>query len=1453
MEASEDANYVIGGEEYRVLERLSNLAASRTLLVEASRRRMHLRLISGCRADDVELRSRKLRELAAAGAGLVAPLEVCESDGQVCALRAWVDAEPFDAYARRFKFSAKRLEQALNIGVKLCRTVEGLHHARIAHGALRNTNVFFEKDGSPVVTDPVLGDSVPAKQNALEDVRALGLLLCRLYTGKPELVINDYTLMMLAKARVPRQLLRVLWQAIHEEPSMRFPDAATLGRALREVPLPEYQRTVQVRALPDNVGPSDGLPPWLRNAAIFVVVLGMIAGAAWLLRGYGSKATSASSQPVASATPAAGSATIDARLLRPRFTFETNLGKIEIEANGDAAPIAVLNFARHVEAGSFDGVAFDRVVPNVVIQAGQFTMTGDRKRSSLPPVRNEWLNGAEAVAGTVGMSRQGNDPDTITTTFFINLADNRRAFGTRKDGTGEVIFGKVVGGADVVQSISKSKTVNKNGGAWPEPPVYITSAYFSQGFESGEVLRALEGKQPPRTTLESGVVVEDVVIGRGREFDPSRSVTLHYVGKLENGKRFDSSRDRGEPSTFPAGRYLQGLAEGLGGMRVGGRRFITIPPELGYGGTEIPGIPANSTLVFDVQFVSQAASEPPLALPASSGVANGDPPAQPAGSIRVVYHRYDNVYDRPGLWVWNPDRAESIPGREIKPVHIGDEGASFDIRMKDLGVQGRSGERIGIIPRLRSSWDFKDGSDRFWTPDLGNAVWLVQDDNSVYSEAPVREPAVKQALLEDERTVRFLANHPLNEAMLNNTGSFQVNLAGRSITATKVLPVRDGNGAVISALATFPSSLFPLPPQATASIAGMKESPLLLGAIQKDPSRFNMDAPMGVSFVGGQATFTVFAPNAQSLNIEIFGSLDATSPSRTVPMRQGENSIWEASTAKSEVEGSFYSYSVTLRGERQPKRVADPAAVNHVGRPDRTRVTDPRSTDPPGFRPIPRPSFSGEMKDAVIYELHVQAFTAGGGTTHRQPGKYLGVVETGTTLSSARSVTTGLDHLKELRVTHVQLMPVSEFVPAPGSKGGYDWGYWPLAWMTPRGDFASTKDGDVRLREFKQMVQALHAEGIGVIVDLPLAQLSVQTSIESIAPGAFTFPDVKGRPATIGDQAYRIDSTAPAARALMLQTVRFWMEEMGADGVRIEGLGHIDMKTAEEILATARAINPAALIYGTPWGSGPSPHGQTTDKAALAGTGVAAYNDTYRDALKGEPLGSIMGFVQEPRSSARKVEGLIAGSIDEFATSPNDVLNLLTDHDGCTLWDKLAATTNLPDQERMKVHLLAQGILLVTQGGVLLNGGDELIWSRNGDCWGWEAGLQVNITPWANKARYRFSTEYLAGLIALRREHPVFRLGSAEEIRTRVRFLPAAQLPDPSCITLTINGSGLDGEAWATVFIAINPTPGALSLRLPDAQTWQVHVENGRASTSPLSVATGRVQVPGRTIMVMAR
>jgi len=646
---------IINGRDYTVLRDLGGGLFHESALIEGTGGREVLRRYPVALADELERQWQRWREagLGMGAADLVGFTEVGMLEGRPFVLRRWIDTEPFDAHVRRAKFNWRAPGEALEVGQAICRPIAALHRLGLLHGHVTNNNVFFGEGGAPVLTDPWLarptamvlhharkgavrpGSLAPEQQHlrtkvdSRTDVWALGLLLSRLYTRKPDLVVNHRILMELYGAKLPIGLLKVLWQAIQEDATNRFPDAGTLATALAEVTLAEHQRTVHVRPAPSAKGVGDGMNPALKKAAIVVVVVGALAGGAWLLR----EQTIEPAKPqqdsasVVSPAPTPAPAAFDPRLLRPRFTFETNLGKFEIEAYGDAAPIAVQNFAKHVEAGSFDGVAFDRVVPNFVIQAGQFTMTGERKSSSLPPIRNEWLSGGEAVAGTVGMSRLGNDPDSITTTFFINMADNRRVFGTRKDATGEIIFGKVVAGADVVQAIAQSKTVNKFGGAWPDPPVYITSAYWSRGFDATQVLDALEAARPRTATLPNGVVIEDVVVGRGREFDPACMIAVHCVGKSENGAVFMSSREIGEPMTLEPGSYSRGLGEGLAGMRIGGRRFITIPPELGFASAEIANIPANATLIFDIQLIAQ--SDP---RPRGSGASSTSPPDARTGA-----------------------------------------------------------------------------------------------------------------------------------------------------------------------------------------------------------------------------------------------------------------------------------------------------------------------------------------------------------------------------------------------------------------------------------------------------------------------------------------------------------------------------------------------------------------------------------------------------------------------------------------------------------------------------------------------------------------------------------------------------------------------------------------------------------------------------------------------------
>lgn len=280
-------SFSFSGNTYSVVRVLVDHPARSSYHVQAGDQHFHLRHLQGVAEKQLHERLARLRETQTSPRHVL-PSEVALDEENTYVLRPWVDQEPFELFVRRFRFAPKRLAEALNIGVQLCRAVEGLHHRSLAHGALKNSNVFLEKDRTPVVVDAAL--CMESSMALQDDVRSLGLLLCRILARDPDLEVSDRILMRLYKARVPKHLLRVLWQAIHDDPAMRFPDAATLGRALREVSLPEYKRTVDVRPLPEGAVPN-GVAPAIRNTALFVCGVGVVALGSWIFRDGNGSAT----------------------------------------------------------------------------------------------------------------------------------------------------------------------------------------------------------------------------------------------------------------------------------------------------------------------------------------------------------------------------------------------------------------------------------------------------------------------------------------------------------------------------------------------------------------------------------------------------------------------------------------------------------------------------------------------------------------------------------------------------------------------------------------------------------------------------------------------------------------------------------------------------------------------------------------------------------------------------------------------------------------------------------------------------------------------------------------------------------------------------------------------------------------------------------------------------------
>jgi peptidyl-prolyl cis-trans isomerase A (cyclophilin A) len=354
----------------------------------------------------------------------------------------------------------------------------------------------------------------------------------------------------------------------------------------------------------------------------------------------------------------------------------TSMGDLVIELNQEKAPISVQNFLAYADEGFYNGTIFHRVIPNFVIQGGGYDAELKQKPTKAA-IKNEWTNGLKNVRGTLSMARLPMQPDSATSQFFISVKDNT-PLDTPRDGAGYAVFGKVIQGLDVVDKIKGVATTRKESATKdmmsdvPVEPVIIKSVArvepdaikdaiaAAQAAEAEEAKKKAEeankkmeafkadwnkatdfvksrGADPTKgTTTQTGLWLVDVTAGTGETPKPTDRVKVHYTGWLPDGTKFDSSVDRGQPAELSLNRVIKGWTEGMSTMKVGGKRYLIIPPELGYGaGGQPPKIPPSSVLVFEIELLGISTDQPaqpqmPPQPPPSAGQPQAPKPGQPA-------------------------------------------------------------------------------------------------------------------------------------------------------------------------------------------------------------------------------------------------------------------------------------------------------------------------------------------------------------------------------------------------------------------------------------------------------------------------------------------------------------------------------------------------------------------------------------------------------------------------------------------------------------------------------------------------------------------------------------------------------------------------------------------------------------------------------------------------------
>ncbi len=626
---------------------------------------------------------------------------------------------------------------------------------------------------------------------------------------------------------------------------------------------------------------------------------------------------------------------------------------------------------------------------------------------------------------------------------------------------------------------------------------------------------------------------------------------------------------------------------------------------------------------------------------------------------------------------------------------------------------------------------------------------------------------------------------------------------------------------------------------------------------------FHYPGELGVKYSNRQSEFRLWAPTASNVLLVTYPTGNDSKGTKT-PMSKGEQGTWYLDVA-GDLHGIYYNYLVTVDGMTQ--EAMDPYAKACGVNGNRGMVVDMQRTDPDGWQDLVRPTLS-HFINSIIYELHVRDFTIWSESGVQQKGKFLGMTERGTTV--CHSVSTGLDHLSELGITHVQLMPCYDFSTIDECKldAEYNWGYDPQNYNIPEGSYATDPyHGGIRIREFKEMIMALKEQGIRVVLDVVYnhTYLAAESHLNKIVPGYYYRQDPYGNLTNGSGCGNELASERSMVRKMITDSVVYWANEYKIDGFRFDLMALLDIVTINEIRSALNDVDSSIIVYGEGWIGGHSPLPDNCkalkgNVRQLPGTGV--FNDDVRDAVKGHVFfGEQPGFVNGAIGMEESVKCGIVGATDHdqvdynqvlfshfpWAAEPAQSINYVEAHDNYTLWDKLLKTNpNDSEEVRMAMHKMSAAIILTSQGIPFLHGGMEFLRSKNGDHNSYKSPDSINQINWMQKCKYKGIFSYYQGLIQLRKTHPAFRMKTTGEIQSNLCFLP---MPAGQMLGYVLTKANAD--PWQKIVVVFNATSTGRLIDLP-GNHWIIVVNQKQAGINELGrVMTDKVVVPGRTSLVL--
>ena len=630
---------------------------------------------------------------------------------------------------------------------------------------------------------------------------------------------------------------------------------------------------------------------------------------------------------------------------------------------------------------------------------------------------------------------------------------------------------------------------------------------------------------------------------------------------------------------------------------------------------------------------------------------------------------------------------------------------------------------------------------------------------------------------------------------------------------------------------------------------------------------------LGAVYTDEKTSFRVWAPTASEVMLNLYEEGSGDNLIQAVNMAKDVNGTW-VYEAKGDLNGTYYTYSVTVDGKT--KEAVDLYARSTGVNGERGMILDLDSTNPSGFSGEKRPAFVNPT-DAVIYELHVRDLSSDKSSGIQNVGKFLEFTERDTTNSNGTA--TGLDHLIDLGVTHVQILPSFDYATVDESKADnnqFNWGYDPKNYNTPEGSYSTNaEDGAVRVNEYKQMVQSLHKNNIRVIMDVVYNHTfdTEESNFQKIVPNYYyrkngeAFSNASG----CGNETA---SERSMVRKYIVDSVVYWATEYHVDGFRFDLMGIHDIETMNAIREALDKVDPSILVYGEGWTGGDSvleEDERAVKKNMDAIEGIAAFSDDIRDGMKGNVFdANDTGFVSGKEGMEETIKYAAAGAVEHeqvditkneksdlfWAKEPTQVINYASCHDNLTLWDKLAVSNGDDSvEDRIKMNKLCSAIVFTSQGIPFLQAGEELLRSKpyvteisafsdNS----YNLPDTVNSIKWDDKDENIEVYDYYKGLIAFRKSHNALRMTTAEEIQKNLRFI--SDLP-ANVVGYTIENSP-NGEVAERLMVIYNANKDAINVTLPEG-SWNIYVNGETAGCNVLEKVEGSVSVEGISAMVLAK